>query len=140
MFDAFPLAKSFACWEVLREDEFSPLKNKPGASADTPQTARHALICYHQRLVLANGGTFVDDGGKKLDLDYLHSNNCETPVVVEISPLVSYRGEGLAALVADQNFKSPLLFNAKDGVVVNGSDHKKFVNNDLVFSAKEKVH
>jgi UDP-N-acetylglucosamine/UDP-N-acetylgalactosamine diphosphorylase len=142
VFDAFPLAESFACWEVLREDEFSPLKNRPGASADTPQTARNALISYYHRLVSSSGGTVVDDKGQELQV--LNGNNsaCDSSAVVEISPLVSYRGEGLASLVANKRLKSPLLLNSREGLLVNGSDHaKKIVNNDLLYSsANEKVH
>lgn len=54
--------------EVIRDEEFSPVKNAPGADKETPTTARAALFDLHHRLILSNGGTIVDTSGKKLPL------------------------------------------------------------------------
>merc|ERR1712071_449980 len=90
-----------------------------------PTTARLALFSLHQRQVLAAGGIFVDEQGERLPLipsttmknghnsDDATISNGETnnnqvqktcsrredPLVCEISPLVSYDGEGLEAYV-----------------------------------------
>lgn len=48
IFDALPLANNFACMEVLRENEFAPIKNKnePGA-VDCPDTAKNIISKLH---------------------------------------------------------------------------------------------
>ncbi|XP_043198733.1 UDP-N-acetylhexosamine pyrophosphorylase-like isoform X3 [Amphibalanus amphitrite] len=131
VFDVFQFSKNFAVWEVLREDEFSPLKNADGAEKDTPTTARLALCSLHQRYVLAAGGQFVDDDGRPIPLipspatgkpEEANNNKgqqawvrWEDPVICEISPLVSYAGEGLEPLVAGRRFVPPLLLNGPAG-------------------------
>ena len=49
IFDSFPLAERCALLEVRREDEFAPVKNAPGAAADSPDTARRAMLALHTR-------------------------------------------------------------------------------------------
>jgi len=41
VFDAIPLARKTCCMEVIREEEFSPVKNQKGS--DSPETARAAM-------------------------------------------------------------------------------------------------
>jgi UDP-N-acetylglucosamine pyrophosphorylase len=53
IFDSFPLAERCALLEVRREDEFAPVKNAPGAAADSPDTARAATLALHTRCALA---------------------------------------------------------------------------------------
>lgn len=143
VFDVFQFSNTLAVWEVIREDEFAPLKNGDGAEKDTPTTCRHALFSLHHRYLLNAGGTLIDSEGEPLPLiprpedrpvtvvnspaaapkcpttenanTEFNNNDAqkemrwdECPVVVEISPLVSYAGEGLDKLVANKKFTCPL--------------------------------
>ncbi|OPY72952.1 MAG: putative uridylyltransferase [Syntrophorhabdus sp. PtaU1.Bin058] len=46
VFDAIPLAGRTCCMEVIREEEFAPVKNKEGN--DSPETARKAMMGLHR--------------------------------------------------------------------------------------------
>ncbi|KAK9152184.1 hypothetical protein Syun_010493 [Stephania yunnanensis] len=56
VFDAFTYAPSTALFEVLREEEFAPVKNANGANVDTPDSARLLVLRLHTRWVVAAGG------------------------------------------------------------------------------------
>lgn len=105
VFDVFPFSTAswakgnFAIWEVNREDEFSPLKNDDKAKKDTPTTCRNDLMNMHYRWLLTAGAKF-------------NLKESEVPMV-EISPLVSYNGEGLEELVKDKVIDSPFFVEDK---------------------------
>eukprot|EP00794_Sanderia_malayensis_P016886 gene16886-18592_t len=101
VFDVFQYTDEFAVLEVNREEEFSPLKNAPGTGSNCPETARQDLINLHYRFITKAGGKFVDSDGTKLAKDLQVS-----PVVCEISPSVSYAGEGLVDVVKDKVFST----------------------------------
>lgn len=88
IFDTFPMADKTALMEVPREEQFAPVKNAPGSNADSPDTARAAILDLHRRWVEAAGGIVEGDDG------------------VEVSPLVSYAGEGLE-WVDGRTFRGP---------------------------------
>ena len=46
VFDAIPFARKTCCLEVIREEEFAPVKNPKGS--DSPETARAALSNLHR--------------------------------------------------------------------------------------------
>jgi len=80
VFDVFPFTQRFAVLEVARNEEFSPLKNAPGTGSDDPETSCRDLLAQHKRF-LERAGAKVKEG-----------------VEIEISPLVSYAGEGLESV------------------------------------------
>ncbi|KAJ2719041.1 UDP-N-acetylglucosamine pyrophosphorylase [Coemansia sp. Benny D115] len=95
VFDVFPFVSQMAVLEVDRKDQFSPLKNAPGSGVDCPETSRGDLIAQCIRFAEAAGATVLPPAeGQEPSF--------------EISPLVSYAGEGLESLagktlVADQH-------------------------------------
>lgn len=84
VFDVFPMLElsKFACLEVKREDEFSPLKNARGTGEDDPDTSKKDIMDQGKRWVEAAGAVAAGDSSAG----------------VEVSPLVSYGGEGLGHL------------------------------------------
>lgn len=81
IFDVFPhLRHDLVVHEVGRPAEFSPLKNARGAGVDDPDTSRRDLLAL-QRSWLERAGASLGPG-----------------VDVEISPRISYAGEGLEAV------------------------------------------
>ncbi|CAF9929628.1 UDP-N-acetylglucosamine pyrophosphorylase [Imshaugia aleurites] len=95
VFDVFPTLdlKKFASMEVRREDEFSPLKNAKGTGEDDPDTSKKDILDQGKRWIDAVGGTVVSESGAD-------------EAGVEISPLISYGGEGLQFL-KDRTIKAP---------------------------------
>ncbi|KAF2258461.1 nucleotide-diphospho-sugar transferase [Lojkania enalia] len=100
VFDCFPFLTldKFACMEVKREDEFSPLKNARGTGEDDPDTSKKDIMMQGKKWVEAAGAVVVsesDDDG------------------VEVSPFISYGGEGLEFL-KDRTIKAPAVIEKED--------------------------
>ncbi|KAI4106005.1 MAG: hypothetical protein L6R37_002466 [Teloschistes peruensis] len=102
VFDVFPLLSldKFACMEVKREDEFSPLKNAKGTGEDDPDTSKRDILNQGRRWVENVGGTVESEGPAE-------------GTGVEISPLVSYGGEGLEFLQT-RTIKAPAVIEKED--------------------------
>lgn len=77
VFDVFPFVplEKFACLEVERQEEFSPLKNAKGAGEDDPETSKRDIMQQGSRWLKAAGATIVSES---------------TDDGVEISPKISY--------------------------------------------------
>lgn len=124
VFDVFEFADNFVVWECVREDEFAPLKNADGAADSTPTACKRALFALHQKWLKAAGAAAFVDGktGEELPLmrspaalvvkDVNENEDAKTveEVTVEISPLVSYAGEGLRSQVEGKALKTPITF------------------------------
>lgn len=100
VFDVFPMImlEKFASLEVKREDEFSPLKNAKGTGEDDPDTSRKDIMQQGRRWIEAAGGIVegeADEAGG-----------------VEVSPSISYGGEGLGFLKG-QRIKTPALIESE---------------------------
>ncbi|KAI9570307.1 nucleotide-diphospho-sugar transferase [Boletus coccyginus] len=96
VFDVFPFTKNFAVLEVARKEEFSPLKNAPGTGSDDPETSRRDLLDQHRRF-LESAGAHLKEG-----------------VGIELSPLVTYAGEGLESVKGKTFTKSGYVVNVEE--------------------------
>ncbi|PKI82911.1 hypothetical protein MVES1_003617 [Malassezia vespertilionis] len=77
IFDVFPFCPKLAIHEVARREEFSPLKNASGSKSDNSETSRRDLLAQQARWLEKNGAILAEGAA------------------VELSPLVTYAGEGL---------------------------------------------
>lgn len=79
VFDVFPMLElnKFACLEVRREDEFSPLKNAAGTGEDDPDTSKQDIMNQGKRWAEAAGAIVKGDNS----------------LGIEVSPLISYVSE-----------------------------------------------
>ena len=77
VFDCFPFLEmdKFACMEVRREDEFSPLKNAKGTGEDDADTSKRDILRQGTRWIEAAGGVVTSE---------------KEDVGVEVSPKISY--------------------------------------------------
>ena len=87
IFDVFPFSKRMAILEVLRDEEFAPVKNAPGEETDSPESARLMISALAKKYVVAAGYTLVGD---------TNSDVCE------ISPMTTYSGEELTDIVTNE--------------------------------------
>jgi UDP-N-acetylglucosamine/UDP-N-acetylgalactosamine diphosphorylase len=69
-FDVLPMSdpEKFGLIEVKREEEFAPVKNAPGTSQDSPDTARSLISNLHQSWLEAKGVKFDKKAGSEKDL------------------------------------------------------------------------
>jgi UDP-N-acetylglucosamine/UDP-N-acetylgalactosamine diphosphorylase len=108
VFDVFPFSNAswakgnFALWEVLRQEEFSPLKNGNDAKSDNPISCRNDLTEQHLRWMLEAGAKFQR---------YPYVTNEYKLPRIEISSLVSYNGEDLKSLLNGRVFNEPLFID-----------------------------
>lgn len=79
IFDVFPFCPQLAIHEVARREEFSPLKNASGTASDNPETSRRDLLAQQRRWLQKAGAQVAENAD------------------VELSPQVTYAGEGLQA-------------------------------------------
>lgn len=91
VFDVFPFTQDFSVLEVERQEEFSPLKNAPGTGSDDPDTSRNDLLSQQKRFLVRAGAELVEG------------------VEIEVSPKVSYSGEGLEAVRGKKFTKSGMV-------------------------------
>jgi UDP-N-acetylglucosamine/UDP-N-acetylgalactosamine diphosphorylase len=75
IFDVFEWAEKPVVYQGERWEEFAPLKNASGAKTDSPECCRKMLLDLHAK--------WLTKAGAKIE------------GAVEISPLISYAGEGL---------------------------------------------
>lgn len=95
IFDVFPLSKKMVLFEASRADEFAPVKNAPGTATDSPDTAREMISEQAKRWALAAGASRPggEEGGE--------GGGGDGGGLCEVSPLVSYGGEGLQDRVGE---------------------------------------
>merc|ERR1712150_68938 len=91
IFDVFPMSSRMVILEAIREEEFAPVKNASGSATDSPDTARAMVSALHRQRA-TDSGAHIDG---------------PDDAIFEISPLLSYSGEGVAESVAGRRLEAP---------------------------------
>lgn len=110
VFDVFQFAdpERFVVFKVRREEEFEPLKQAEG-EAGSPESCRTKISRLHAKWLLAAGAELVAPGGGSLiGEDGEDDTKIDKNMIVEVSPRVSYAGEGLEKLVQGKTLAWPL--------------------------------
>jgi UDP-N-acetylglucosamine/UDP-N-acetylgalactosamine diphosphorylase len=117
IFDVFEKAASVGVLEVVRQHEFSPVKNAPGSATDSPDTALAMASAQSRGWLVAAGAVLEEESGGE--------SGGAAAALIEVSPLVSVQGEGLRCLEG-LRMKTPLLIRAlsegPEGVLGEGED------------------
>lgn len=92
IFDTFPMSERMAVLEAARHEEFAPVKNAPGSASDTPESACTMVSELCKAWVRRAGGEVAGPAEE----------------LFEISPLLSYAGEGLEDQVRGKTFTAPM--------------------------------
>eukprot|EP00092_Neocalanus_flemingeri_P032039 GFUD01034821.1.p1 GENE.GFUD01034821.1~~GFUD01034821.1.p1 ORF type:complete len:483 (+),score=128.47 GFUD01034821.1:72-1520(+) len=105
IFDVFQFAdpEKFVVYESKRDEEFEPLKNSTGTEG-TPASCRAAVAALHAGWLLRAGAELVGPDGEQVGVE----DKMRKEVVVEVSPKVSYAGEGLEKIVGGKMLSWPL--------------------------------
>jgi len=77
VFDTFQYSNKCTVYNILREEEFAPVKNAKGN--DSPRTARVAVSNYWKKQIMKHGGAFSNDKDGNID-----------DLICEVSPLFAY--------------------------------------------------
>jgi len=93
VFDVFQYTSNFGIFVCERDEEFSPLKNGPDTPKCSAISCRQDISNLCKKYLRNAGAEFVDDDGKTVE-------NCTN--LCEISPLLSFDGEGLESFKGQQ--------------------------------------
>lgn len=102
VFDVFQFASKFVAVAVERDVEFSALKNADSAGRECASSCRADVHRLHRRWIEAAGGVVDADA------------ECE------VSPLLSYGGEGLTEVVAGKTYAGPSVLLKSSLDTLNG--------------------
>merc|ERR1719470_146729 len=108
VFDIFQFVDpaKFVVYEGEREEEFAPLKNAEGDEG-TPASCRAAISALHARWLMKAGAELVGPDGEHVEV-VMKGGKMKNVAVVEVSPKVSYAGEGLEKIVGGKMLSWPL--------------------------------
>lgn len=95
IFDAIEFSENFLAWQIERSQEFSPVKNSDVCQKYCFSTARRDLLALHKIWVENVGGKCEGEG-------------------LEVSPLLSYDGEGLDKVKGREFSEGEVLMSEKE--------------------------